>query len=63
MGKSIGKGGCGAVVVPPDGEVQSFSKFVSNFTENVECEVEGLVLALTEAVKYFQVIGKQNDCC
>ena len=63
MEKSIGKGGCGAVVVPPEGEVQACSKFVSNFTENVECEVEGLVLALAEAVKYYNEKGKQNDCC
>ena len=63
MEKSIGKGGCGAVVVPPEGEVRVSSKFVSNFTENVECEVEGLVLALSEAVKYYQESGQQNDCC
>ena len=37
MATSIGCGGCGAVVVPLNGaELRITSKFVSNFTENVE---------------------------
>ena len=64
MGTSIGCGGCGIVIVPPNGaELKIVSKLVSNFTENVECEVEGLVLALSEVLKYYQDSGTKNDCC
>ena len=64
MGRSIGLGGCGAVLVPPDGaEVRVTSKFVSQLTENVECEVEGVILALSEALTYYEETGKQNDNC
>ena len=64
MGSSIGCGGCGVVLVPPKGEeLKITSKFVSNFTENVECEVEGLILAMMEALSYYQRSGKKNDCC
>ena len=64
MGESFGHGGCGVVVVPPDqNEVKVTSKFVSRFTENVECEVEGVALALAEALRFYQESGTRNDCC
>ena len=64
MGKSFGHGGCGVVVVPPDqGDVKVSSKFVGKMTENVECEVEGIVLALVEALRFYKESGIKNDCC
>ena len=52
------------MVVSPNGaEPRITSKFVSNFTENVECEVEGLILAMSEALRYYQESGIKNDCC
>ena len=63
MGKVIGKGGCGVVVVKPNSENIIKTKFVSRFTENVECEVEGVVLALSEALMYYQESGVRNNIC
>ena len=63
MGQSFGHGGCGVVIVPPEqGEVKVFSKFVGKLTENVECEVEGIVLALVEALRFYKESGIVNDC-
>ena len=64
MGKSFGPGGCGVVLVPPYQEdVKVSSKYVGAFTENVECEVEGVVLALTEALNYYREAGIESDSC
>ena len=64
MGTSIGHGGCGVVVVPPNQtDVKTTSKFVSKFTENVECEIEGIVLALNEAVSFYHQSEIRNDNC
>ena len=64
MGTSIGCGGCGVVLVPPNGaELRIKSKFVSNLTENVECEVEGVILAMSEALEYYKKTETKSDCC
>ena len=64
MGQSIGHGGCGVVLVPPgEAGVRVTSMFVSRYTENVECEVEGIILALEQALKYYLESGKRSDRC
>ena len=63
MGNTIGQGGCGVVVVPPDLTEITTSKFVSRFTENVECEVEGVVLALSEALNYCKGSDIRDNIC
>ncbi len=63
MGNTVGNGGCGVVVVPPDLNKITSSKFVSKFTENVECEVEGVVLALSEALNYCKGSDIKDNIC
>ena len=55
LSRSLGYGACSSVVVPVDDfqDVSVSTKEVGQVTNNVECEVAGLALALQNIVKQF----------
>ena len=64
MGKSVGPGGCGAVLVYLTSlMIDSRWYIYSYYAENGDCEVKDIVLAFTKALVSHQVSGIVNDCC
>lgn len=52
-------GGCGSILLSPDGELDTKSCPVSCNGDNVECEVAGLALSFTQAVQYAHLTNRR----